>query len=50
MEHALVEHDEARRTLLKVKVDSTEVHIVTETADTLDVDVLPMPEDLQGIS
>ena len=35
MEHALVEHDEARRTLLKVKEDSTEVHIVTETGEFL---------------
>ena len=35
VEHALVEHDEARRTLLKVKEDSTEVHIVTETGEFL---------------
>ena len=35
MEHALVEHDEARRTLLKVEEDSTEVHIVTETGELL---------------
>ena len=31
VEHALVEHEEARRTLLKVKEETTEVHIVTET-------------------
>ena len=35
VEHALVEHDEARRTLLKVKEDTTEVHIVTETGEFL---------------